>query len=83
MCVLRGVLIRTTPNKEQASQDAPPGTLAERLGHPSQETGKQPVLVSISMPSLPVKPPPIIPPPRVPPVAVRLFFMRAASALFI
>lgn len=66
MYILSGVLIRSTADAREASQDASPGTLAGRWGNPLLGTLQQPT----PTPSLPSRPPPI-PPPRVPPSAVR------------
>ena len=81
-----GVLICSTAGPEQVSQDAPPGTLAERLGDPLPDIVPQPVPVPVSVltHSLPAKPrPPLPPPPRVPPSAVRWLFSRAVSLFLI
>lgn len=74
--MLSGVLIRS-------SQDAPSGSLAERLSNPLPEIVQQPAPVSVPTCSSPVKlqsslpPAPLPPPPKLPPSAVRPLIARA------
>lgn len=78
MYIFSGVLICSTTGARQASQDAPPGTLAERLGG----APTQPTPAPVPAFSLPAKPPPPLPR-KGPPSGVCLLVFAPSSVSYL